>query len=120
MSAQSNFINQLLEAAFRGGTYTGGTIRMALFKNGMPTTGGVEVSGGGYSRQELTFGAASNKEIELSTKAKFTDLPTSATIIAYGIYNNTTLIYEDVLATPFTPDVTNNELEIGFKFHLGA
>lgn len=120
MAAQNNFINQLLEAAFRGETYTGGTIRMGLFRNGTPTSGGVEISGGGYSRQVLTFGAASNKEISTSAKATFTNMPTSQTVIAYGIYDDTTLIDENTLPSPFQADVTNNELEISYKFNLGA
>lgn len=120
MAAQNNFINQLLEAAFRQGTYTGGVIRMGLFRGGMPTGGGTEVSGGSYTRQELTFSPATNKVVETSAKAKFSDIPTNITINGYGIYNGTTLIDEGLLATPFTPDITNNELEINYKFELGA
>ncbi len=55
MAAQTTFINNLLNAAFRGSTYTGGVIKMKLFKTGLPSTTGVELSAGGYVAQTLTF-----------------------------------------------------------------
>lgn len=119
MAAQNTFINNLLDAAFRGLTYTGGTITMALFKTGLPSTTGVEVSGGGYARQTLAFTAASAKEIATSADAVFTDLPTEE-IVAYGIYDGTTLIDEGLLSPSFTADVTNNSLEISYSFNLAA
>ena len=70
MAIQTTFKNDLLDAAFRGQTYTGGTI------------------------------------------------PTSGTIVAFGVYDDGVLIDEDTLSTPFTPDVTNNELEINYTFAL--
>lgn len=117
MATTNAFINSLLEAAFGGGTYTGGTITMKLFKTGLPSTTGVEVTGGGYSAQTLSFGAAASKRITTSADATFTNLPTD-TIVAYGIYNDGTLIDERTLTTPFTADVTNNTLDISYYFEI--
>lgn len=120
MAAQSTFINNLLDAAFRGQTYTGGTITMGLFKTGLPSTTGVEISGGSYARQTLTFSAASGKAISTSATATFSDLPTgsSNTVVAWGVYDGATLIDEGTLSSPFTADVTNNSLDITYTFDL--
>lgn len=120
MATQETFINAVLEAIMSGDTYTGGTIQMGLFKTGLPSTTGVEVSGGSYARQTLTFGAADNKQIATSTNIVFSDLPTGAanTIVAYGIYDDGTLIDEGTLTSPFTPDVTNNQIDMGYTFDL--
>lgn len=122
MSAQTAFINSILEAAFGGDTYTGGTITMKLFTTGLPSTTGVEVSGGSYAPQTLAFGAAADKAIGTSANAAFDDLPTgtSNTIVAYGIYDGTTLIDEAALSSPFTPDITNNKLEISYSFDMSG
>lgn len=119
MAAITTFINSLLNAAFDGGTYTGGVITMKLFTVGLPSATGVEVVGGGYAAQTLNFASASAKTISAST-VTFTDLPTS-TIVAYGVYSGATLI-DEALLTPssFTPDVTNNSLEINYSFNLNA
>lgn len=118
MAVQTSFKNDLLEAAFKGETYTGGTIQIGLFKTGLPSTTGVEVSGGSYARQTGTFGVATDGSISLSSNITFTDLPTTGTIVAFGVYDDGVLIDEDTLSTPFTPDVTNNELEINYTFTL--
>ena len=118
MAIQTTFKNDLLDAAFRGQTYTGGTIQIGLFKTGLPSTTGVEVSGGSYARQTATFSVASGGSITLSSNVTFTNLPTSGTIVAFGVYDDGVLIDEDTLSTPFTPDVTNNELEINYTFAL--
>lgn len=114
MAATTGFINALLNAAFRGTTYTGGTITIGLFR-----AGGVEVSGGGYSRQTITFSAASNKAVSSSSDVTFTNLPTGQTIVAYKVYDDSTVIDEANLATSFTADLTNNELTLSYKFELG-
>lgn len=118
MAAQETFINSLLNAAFKGGTYTGGTIKMALFRTGLPSGSGVEASGGGYARQTLSFSSPSAKSIITSANATFSDLVTSQTLVAFGIYDGTTLIDEGTLASPFTPDITNNELQISYRFNM--
>lgn len=120
MSAQTTFIDNLLNAAFDGGTYTGGTIKMKLFQTGTPSGSGVEISGGGYAAQTLAFSAASSKTISTSANAVFTNLPTSQTVVAYGVYDGSTLIDEGLLDTPFTPDTTSNELDISYSFSLNA
>lgn len=118
MAIQTTFKNAILNAAFGGGTYTGGVIQIGLFKTGLPSTTGVEVTGGSYARETVTFASASGGSITLSSNATFTGLPTTGTIVAFGIYSGATLIDEDTLTTPFTPDVTNNELEINYTFAL--
>lgn len=122
MSAYSSFVNNLLDAAFRGQTYTGSTIRIGLYKTNLPSAGGTEITGGSYARQTVTFSPAAAKAIELTANASFTDLPIgpSNTVVAIGVFNNTTLIDEQVLSTPFTPDASNNELELGYRFELNA
>lgn len=119
MAAQAAFINNLLEAAFGGDTYTGGTIKMGLFKTGLPSTTGVEVSSGSYARQTLSFAAAASKSIA-AAQVTFTDISTSDTVVAYGIYDGTTLIDEKLLDTPYTPDTTSNELKVTYSFNLAA
>lgn len=122
MSATSTFIHDILEAAFKGETYTGGVITMGLFKTGLPSTTGVEISGGSYSRKTLTFAAASSKKIALSSSAVFNDLPTgsSNTIVAWGVYDDGVLIDDGTLSSPFTADVTNNTLTINYTFDLSG
>ena len=120
MSAQTSFINSLLDAAFRGQTYTGGVMQMGLFRTSLPSAGGTEVSGGSYARQTLTFSAASSKSISLTTDVSFTDLPSGQTIVAWGVYDDGVLIDEGTLGTSFTADTTNNELEMSYSFSLNA
>jgi len=65
----SNYLAQkLLDHAFRNTPYTPpATVYAALF-TAKPTAsgGGTEVSGGGYARKAITFGASSNKTISNS------------------------------------------------------
>jgi hypothetical protein len=114
MTATASFINTMLDTAFTG------TKTMKLFRAGLPSTTGVEVSGGGYAAQTVTMAAAAAKEKATSTDVVFSDLPTSQTIVAYGIYIGGVLKDEALLATPFTPSVTNNELNISYKFSLAG
>ena len=120
MAAQTTFINNLLNAAFRGATYTGGTITMKLFTTNIPSAGGVEVTGGGYAAQTLTFAAPSAKKVQTSTSAVYTNLPTSQIIVAYGVYSAGVLIDEKALDTPFQADVNTNSLTVSYSFELGA
>jgi hypothetical protein len=115
MAASTTFINNLLEAAFKGETYTGGTIRMGLFLEG-----GAEVSGGSYERQELTFDAAADKKILTSADAAFTGLPTGQTITAYRVFDGETQIDQGLLAAPFTATIDNNQIEFSYSFTLEA
>ena len=120
MAAQTSFINSLLNAAFKGGTYTGGTIKIGLFKTGLPSTTGVEVSSPGYARQTITFSAPASKTIASSANIVFSNLSTSDTIIAWGVFDGTTLIDEGTLSSPFQADTTSNELDISYTFTLSA
>lgn len=120
MSAQATFINNLLNAAFNGSTYTGGTIKMGLFKTGLPSTTGVELSSSGYARETITFNSAASKAIASSADVTFDNLPTGIEIVAWGVYDGTTLIDEGTLTTPFTADTTNNELQLSYSFNLDA
>lgn len=120
MAAQTTFINSLLEAAFRGDTYTGGTITMKLFKTALPSAGGTELSGGSYAAQTLTFSAAASKAVTLSSAAVFSDLSSSETVYSYGIYDGATLIDEKAFSSTFTPTVDNNELQVTYTFSLAS
>lgn len=119
MAVQTAFVNALLEAAFGGGTYTGGTITMKLFTVGLPSIDGVEVTGGSYAAQTLTFSPAVNKVKSTSANAVFTDLPT-VEIVAYGIYDGATLKDEELLSPAFTATVTNNTLELSYSFNAAG
>jgi len=120
MTATTSFINNLLNAAFDGGTYTGGTISMKLFTGGLPSSGGTEVTGGGYTSQTLSFGTASSKKIITDVNATFTNLPTSSIITSYGVYDGVTLIDEKLLDNPFQADVNTNSLQISYSFEIGS
>lgn len=119
MAATISFINKLLNAAYRGQTYTGGTITIGLFRTGLPSTSGVEVSGGQYARQELAFSAASNGKVQ-SNSATFTDLPTGQQILAYGVFDGGDLLDEAMLSSPYTPDLSSNELTVTFEKEIGV
>ncbi len=63
--------NGWLNATFRGETYTGpATIWAALFDDN-PDNGGVEVTGPGYARVQVSFSPASGGEIENSQVFEF-------------------------------------------------
>ena len=114
MASTTAFVNSMLDTAFTG------TITMKLFTGGLPTASGVEVSGGSYTAQTLTLGAAASKTKATTSNVIFSDLPTGTPIVAYGIYKGGTLVHEELLAPAFTPDVTNNELEISFSYSLNV
>ena len=114
MAAVASFINSMLDTAFTG------TFTMKLFKTSLPSTGGVEVSGGGYSAQTLTYGSASGKIKQTSSAAVFTNMPTGQTVVAYGVYNGATLVDENTFSTPFTADVSSNTLSVNHKFDLSG
>ena len=120
MAASNSFVNQLLDAAFRSQTYTGGVITMGLFSGGLPSGGGTEITGGGYARQTVSFATAVNKSIQTSTDIVFSDMPTGKTVVAYGVYSDNILIDEQLLPQTFTADITNNELRQSYKFEIGA
>jgi len=118
MAATTTFINSLLEAGFKGTTYTGGVIKVKLFTVNLPSSGGVEVTGGSYVAQTLTFASASAKRI-VSAQVTFSNLPTTE-IKAYGIYSGVTLIDEKLIVPSFTADLSTNELKVTYDFSLNA
>lgn len=114
MAGTLAFINGMLDTAFTG------TLTMKLFRGGLPSTTGEELSGGGYAVQTFTMDAAASKIKSSAADITFSDLPTGNQIVAYGVYLNGTLVDENTLTTPFTPDLTNNELNISYSFRLNA
>lgn len=113
MPAITSFINETLDTMFTG------TFTLHLYSVGTPSTTGVEISGGGYTSQTLAFAAAANKIKATSANVVFTDLPTSTTIVAYGIKKSGVLKDEGTIAS-FTPDVTNNTLEITYQMDMSG
>lgn len=114
MAASTTFINDMLNTAFTG------TITIGLFSTGLPSTTGVEASGGGYARQTITVGTAASKVISSAGDVTFSNLLTSQTYVAYGVYKAGVLIDENTLSSQFTADVSNNELKIVYSFRLNA
>jgi hypothetical protein len=115
MPATTSFINTMLDTAF-----TGGTLTMKLFTVGLPSTTGVEVSGGSYAAQTFTMTSAAAKKKSASATIVFTNLPTGTPIVAYGVYKAGTLVQDALLSPAFTPDITNNELQITYSFELNV
>lgn len=113
MAATTSFINSMLTSGFTG------TITMKLFTVGLPSTTGVEVSGGGYTAQTLALGTATAKRISTLANIVFTNLPTTP-IVAFGIYKAGVLIDEALLNPSYTADVTSNELSISYYFDLSG
>jgi len=120
MTATASFINGLLNSAFRGVTYTGGTITMRLFTGNIPSAGGVQVTGGSYAPQTMSFSPAASKKVQTSANVTFTNLPTSQVIVAYGVYDGASLIDEKSLDSPFIADVNVNTLQVSYSFELGV
>lgn len=87
-------------------------IYMALFTvmPGEDGTGGTEVSGGGYARQAMSFGAPSGSPRQCATDALIdfgTPSANYGTLVGWGIYDASTagnLIFKDA----FTPNITVN------------
>lgn len=59
---------------------------MSLHSSDPGLTGSGELSGGGYARQTVTFGAESNGVVQSAADVEFTDLP-AATIGWIGIWD---------------------------------
>jgi hypothetical protein len=91
MSSFSDYLeNALLNHVFRNVPLTAPTTaRMALFTI-TPTDagGGAEVSGGGYARQPITFGAPSGGAISNTAAVTFTAAGAAfGTIVAFAIFD---------------------------------
>lgn len=75
MSSFTDFLeNEILDHAFRNASYTPPTtVYLALFTAAPSDAGGgTEVTGGGYTRQSITFGAASGGSISNTGAVSFT------------------------------------------------
>lgn len=74
--------NQLLDALVGNAAYTVATpIKMALVTaNGSDSTGGTEVVGGSYARQNVAFSPASAGQIANSGTVTFGNLPTTTVV----------------------------------------
>jgi hypothetical protein len=91
MSSFSDYLeNELLDAAFNNGSFAGGaTLYMALY-TAAPTDagGGTEVSGAGYARQTIAFGAASGGAIANTGAVEWTASGGNyGTVVAIGIFD---------------------------------
>lgn len=85
--------NELLDHVFRNSSYTPpSAVYLALYTSA-PTDagGGTQVSGNGYSRQAITFGAASGGAISNTSAVSFTASGGNfGTIVAVGIFDAST------------------------------
>ncbi len=95
MSSFSDFLeNELLDHAFRNATWTPpATVYLALF-TASPTDagGGTEVTGGGYARQAITFGAAAAGAIANTAEVSFTASGANyGTVVSTGIFDALTV-----------------------------
>ncbi|MCU0909790.1 MAG: hypothetical protein MUE98_00150 [Rhodobacteraceae bacterium] len=91
MSSFSDFLeNELLDHVFRNSAYSSpAAVYLALY-TAAPTDagGGTQVSGAGYARQAITFGAASGGAISNTSAVSFTASGGSfGTVVAVGIFD---------------------------------
>lgn len=91
MSSFSDYLeNELLDHVFRNSALTSPTAVYAALYTVAPTDagGGTEVSGNGYARQSITFGAASGGAIANTADVDFTASGGNfGAIIAVGIFD---------------------------------
>jgi len=85
--------NKILDHVFRNTSYTPpAAVYLALYTVA-PTDagGGTQVSGGGYARQAVTFGAASGGAISNTSAVAFTASGANfGTVVAVGIFDAST------------------------------
>lgn len=109
MSAFSNYLeNELLDHTLATGAYTApGTVYLSLYTSD-PTDAdsGTEVSGNGYARQAITFGAASSGTASNSSEETFTASGGSfGTVTHFGIHDASSsgnLLYHGALTSSRT------------------
>lgn len=90
------------------------TVYLGLFTTApTDTTAGVEVSGSGYSRQEISFSGASNGLTISNIAAVFTATANWGSIVAVGIFDASTggnlLLYQTI-----NPIIINNTDTLNF------
>lgn len=108
MSGMSDYLEKkLLDHTFRGEVYTPPTtIHLALFTT-MPVddgTGGVEVTGGSYARQAITFLATAlgTGRSESAATVVFASMP-AVSVVGAGLYDASTvgnLLFYKALGAP--------------------
>jgi hypothetical protein len=82
--------NRLLDASLGTASYTAptGPLKLALLTTtGTNTTAGTEVTGGGYTRQTITFNAAVAGAATNATSISFTSMP-AATVTGVEIFDS--------------------------------
>jgi hypothetical protein len=94
MSSFSDFLeNELLDHVFRNAAFDSpSAVYLALYTVA-PTDagGGTEVSGSGYARQEITFGAANGGAISNTSAVEFTASGGNfGTVVAVGVFDAAT------------------------------
>lgn len=100
----SNFLeNKLLDHALGPTAYTKpASIWVALYTAApSDSSSGTEVTGGSYSRKQITFSAATNGTIANNTNIEFTSMP-ACTVVAVGILTANTagdLLFWSTLTT---------------------
>lgn len=90
MASKTNYLEDAVMNVLRGTTLTGVTAYIGLFTAAPGETGGgTEVTGNGYARKSITFGAPSAGTMTNSAAVNF-DTPTPAgwgTIVGWGIFD---------------------------------
>lgn len=81
--------NELLDALVGNAAYSVSTpIKLALVtSNGNDASPGVEATGGGYTRQTITFGAATGGSLSNNSTIQFGNMPTT-TVVGIELYDN--------------------------------
>lgn len=65
-----------------------GPMKLALLTaQGSDSASGIEVSGAGYARQEITFGAASGGSTSNTNLVSYTDMP-ACVVVGFAIYDS--------------------------------
>jgi hypothetical protein len=117
MSMSDYLENALLDAVLRNTPYTSPSqVYVALFTSDPTDAGtGTEVSGGGYTRQAVTFNAPSNGQVTNASDILFPVATASwGTVTHVGIYDAQTggnLLFSGALTTSKTIS-TNDQLKI--------
>jgi len=109
MSAKSNYLENKVIDHFLGTTSTTApsAVYLALFTSDPTDAGsGTEVSGNGYSRQEITFASASSGSASSNTPEEFTASGGAfGTVTHFGIFDASTsgnLLYHGALTASKT------------------
>jgi predicted metal-binding membrane protein len=116
MSSFSDYLeNALLNHVFRNTALTAPTTVYLALYTAAPTDagGGTQVSGGGYARQAITFGAPSGGAIANTSAVSFTATGAAyGTVVAVGIFDASTagnlLAWDDITSAVINDGDTIN------------